>query len=104
MLIDAIAESWKRLGFGEVVDDHGVLRPLVLARLVEPMRRRPIRIRVLAELGIDPPHHNTFLNCLARARDRDYRAQIAGECFDHSVATTGISLLLYDVTTLYFRG
>ncbi|MGO2944151.1 IS1634 family transposase [Brevibacterium aurantiacum] len=101
MLIDAIAESWKRLGFGEVVDDQAFF-DLVLARLVEPTSKAD-SIRVLAELGIDPPHHNTFLNCLARARDRDYRAQIAGKCFDHSVATTGISLLLYDVTTLYFE-
>nr|WP_319803247.1 IS1634 family transposase [Brevibacterium sp. CFH 10365] len=52
---------------------------------------------------MDPPHHNTFLNCLARARDRDYRSLIAGKCSDHSVATTGISLLRYDVTTLYFE-
>lgn len=29
--------------------------------------------------------------------------KIAEKCFAHSVATTGISLLLYDVTTLYFE-
>lgn len=48
-------------------------------------------------------HRNTFLNSLVRAKERDYRAQIAEKCFDRSVATTGISLLLYDVTTLYFE-
>ncbi|TGD26169.1 IS1634 family transposase [Brevibacterium sp. S22] len=101
ILIDAITESWKRLGFSEVVNDQAFFQ-LVLARLVEPTSKAD-SLRVLAELGIDPPHHNTFLNCLTRARDRDYRAKIAGKCFDHCVATSGISLLLYDVTTLYFE-
>lgn len=101
ILIDAITESWKRLGFSEVVNDQAFFQ-LVLARLVEPTSKAD-SLRVLAELGIDPPHHNTFLNCLTRARDRDYRGKIAGKCFDHSVATSGISLLLYDVTTLYFE-
>src|SRR5699024_3566465 len=54
-------------------------------------------------LGADVVHRNTFLSCLTRAKELDYRAQIAAKCFDHSVATTGISLLLYDVTTLYFE-
>jgi len=40
---------------------------------------------------------------LQRAQQRDYRGRIAQACFDHSVATTGLSLLLYDVTTLYFE-
>ncbi|PCC47578.1 IS1634 family transposase [Brevibacterium aurantiacum] len=101
VLVDAITESWNRLGFSEVVDDQAFFH-LVLARLIEPTSKAD-SIRVLAELGINPPHHNTFLNCLARARDRDYRSQIAGKCFDHSVSTSGISLLLYDVTTLYFE-
>ena len=48
-------------------------------------------------------HHNTLLNALKRAQDRDYRGRIAQACFEYSVATTGISLLLYDVTTLYFE-
>src|SRR5699024_2998807 len=101
VLIDAIAQSWKRLGFDEVVNDNAFFH-LVLARLVEPTSKSD-SLRVLAELGITPPHHNTFLNCLVRANDRDYRGKIAEKCFAHSVATTGISLLLYDVTTLYFE-
>ena len=101
VLIDAIAESWKRLGFDEVVNDNAFFH-LVLARLVEPTSKAD-SLRVLAELGIEPPHHNTFLNCLVRANERDYRDKIAEKCFAHSIATTGISLLLYDVTTLYFE-
>src|SRR5699024_6424586 len=33
----------------------------------------------------------------------DCRDKIAEKCFAHSIATTGISLLLYDVTKLYFQ-
>lgn len=101
ILIDAITQSWKRLGFGEVVSDNAFFQ-LVLARLVEPTSKAD-SLRVLSELGIEPPHHNTFLNCLVRANERDYRGNIAEKCYAHSVATTGISLLLYDVTTLYFE-
>ncbi|MFB9776619.1 IS1634 family transposase, partial [Brevibacterium otitidis] len=90
VLIDAIAESWKRLGFADVIDD-GAFFHLVLARLVEPTSKAD-SLRVLAELGIEPPHHNTFLNCLARAKERDYRGRIAARCFAHSVATSGVSL------------
>ena len=101
VLIDAITESWKRLGFADVINDNAFFH-LVLARLVEPSSKAD-SLRVLAELGITPPHHNTFLNSLIRANERDYRGKIAEKCFAHSVATTGISLLLYDVTTLYFE-
>ncbi|MFC9441762.1 MULTISPECIES: hypothetical protein [Brevibacterium] len=40
---------------------------------------------------------------MTRANDRDYRAKIAAKCFEYSVAASGISLLPYDVTTLYFE-
>nr|WP_258772016.1 IS1634 family transposase [Brevibacterium aurantiacum] len=60
-------------------------------------------VRVLGELGPDVVHRNTFLTCLKRARDNNYRDQITAKCFDYSVATTGISLLLYDVSILYFE-
>ena len=100
ILIDTIRDVYTRLGF-DVVDDEAFFQ-LVLARLVEPTSKSD-SVRVLDELGADVVHRNTFLSCLTRAKELDYRAQIAAKCFDHSVATTGISLLLYDVTTLYFE-
>ena len=59
--------------------------------------------RVLEELGVTPVHRNTFVNALRRAGERDYRGQIAKACFNRSAVTSGLSLLLYDVTTLYFE-
>ena len=100
ILIDTIRDVYTRLGF-DVVNDEAFFQ-LVLARLVEPTSKSD-SVRVLDELGADVVHRNTFLSCLTRAKELDYRAQIAAKCFDHSVATTGISLLLYDVTTLYFE-
>lgn len=70
--------------------------------MVEPTSKSD-SVRVLDELGVEVVHRNTFLNSLVRAKERDYRAQIAEKCFAQSVATTGISLLLYDVTTLLCR-
>ena len=100
LLIDTIRTVYERLGF-DIIDDEAFFQ-LVAARLVEPTSKSD-SVRVLDELGVDVVDRNTFLNSLVRAKERDYRAQIAEKCFAHSVATTGISLLLYDVTTLYFE-
>ena len=100
VIVDTIRTAYERLGF-DTVDDEAFFQ-LVLARLIEPTSKSD-SVRVLGELGVDVVHRNTFLTCLKRARDNNYRDQIAAKCFDYSVATTGISLLLYDVTTLYFE-
>src|SRR5690625_3490348 len=101
LLVDTIRASYQTLGFDDQVDDDAFFL-MVLARLVEPTSKAD-SLRVLAELGAATVHHNTLLNALQRAQQRDYRGRIAQACFDYSVATTGISLLLYDVTTLYFE-
>src|SRR5699024_12123232 len=67
VLIDAIAESWKRLGFDEVINDN-VFFHLVLARLVEPTSKSD-SLRVLGELVIEPLHHHTSFSFLVRAND-----------------------------------
>src|SRR5699024_12835951 len=100
ILIDTIRAVYTRLGF-DVVDDEAFFQ-LVLARLVEPTSKSD-SVRVLDELGADVVHRSTFLSCLTRAQELDYRAQIAAQCFDHSVATTGSSLLLCDVRSVYLE-
>ena len=100
VIVDTIRAAYQRLGF-DTVDDEAFFQ-LVLARLIEPTSKSD-SVRVLSELGVDVVHRNTFLTCLKRARDHNYRDQIAAKCFDYSVATTGISLFLYDLTTLYFE-
>lgn len=100
LLIDTIHTVYNRLGF-DVIDDEAFFQ-LVLARLVEPTSKTD-SIRVLDELGADAKHRNAFSACLKHIIADDYRSAIAGKCFDNSVATTGISLILYDVTTLLCR-
>lgn len=76
----------------------------MLARLVEPTSKLD-SIRVIGELGLSPAHRNTFTNALRRCAEKDYRERIAGACFQHAWSEHGgdLSLLMYDVTTLYFE-
>lgn len=60
-------------------------------------------VRVVEELGLQAVHVSTFKRALIRCAQRDYRAVVASKCFDYSLKTSGLSLLLYDVTTLYFE-
>ena len=62
-------------------------------------------LRVLEELGITPSHHNTYYNALRRSATKDYREQLAAASFTHVWNQPGrdVSVLLYDVTTLYFE-
>lgn len=101
LLIDALTSVYQRLGFADALQDEAFFQ-LVLARLVEATSTSD-SVRVLAELGVDAVHRNTLTAALGRAYASDYRSRIAKLCFTHSVATTGLSLCLYDVTTLYFE-
>lgn len=100
LLVEAITGAWRRLGF-DVIDDEAFFQ-LVLARIVEPTSMRDAT-RVLGELGVVPAHRNTFTATLQRAGRRDYRDQIATACFTHAATHGDVSLVLYDVTTLYFE-
>ncbi|WP_137725717.1 IS1634 family transposase [Prescottella subtropica] len=83
-LIEAIETGWRRLGFDEIDDD--AFFQLVLGRLVEPTSMS-----------------DTYATALKRCATRDYRDRIATKCFEHAAETGGLSLVLYDVTTLYFE-
>lgn len=100
VLIDVISAGWRTLGF-DIVDDEAFFQ-LVLARIVEPTSIREA-VRVLGELGVAPAHRNTFTATLRRCASLDYRGQIATACFNHALTSGDVSLVLYDVTTLYFE-
>ena len=100
LLIDVLAAGWVSLGF-DAVDDEAFFQ-LVVARIVEPTSLSDAG-RVLAELGMKPAHRNTYAATLKRCGQRGYRDQIAAACFNHAVAAGDVSLVLYDVTTLYFE-
>lgn len=100
VLADVIATAYDQLGFTRL-EDEGFFQ-LVLARLVEPTSVRDSP-RVLAELGIDARHRNSLLAALRRAHERGYRGQVAAACFAHAATHGDLTLVLYDVTTLYFE-
>src|SRR5699024_12073737 len=51
-----------------------------------------------------PSLHDALPICRLRAViEEDYRDQIAALCYRHAQASGDISLVLYDVTTLYFE-
>ena len=100
VLWSTLRAAYARLGFGIVEDE--VFEQVVLARLVEPTSKLDA-IRVLEGLGVDPPHHTTIYRHLRQAQDSRYRDQIATKCFEHATTSGDVSLVLYDVTTLYFE-
>jgi hypothetical protein len=100
VLFAALAAVYTDLGF-DALDDH-VFRDLVLARVVEPTSLRDAS-RVLSDLGQTPASYATMRRALERAQAGEYRHDIASLCFDHASSTGDISLILYDVTTLYFE-
>jgi hypothetical protein len=100
VLFRALDGVYGGLGFGALGDE--VFRDLVLARVVEPTSILDAA-RVLADLGRKAASDKTMRRTLARCADRGYRDTIAGLCFAHVLASGDVSLVLYDVTTLYFE-
>ena len=100
LLYDVLGAVYDWLGF-DVVDDT-VFRDLVIARIVEPTSKADAA-RVLTDLGAETVSYRTIQRHLAKANIGNYRDAIAGKCFTHAADRGGLSLLLYDVTTLYFE-
>ena len=100
LLYDVIGAIYDWVGF-DVVDD-AVFRDLVIARIVEPTSKVD-SLRVLADLGADTVSYRTIQRHLSKVNTGGYRDAIATKCFAHAADRGGLSLLLYDVTTLYFE-
>lgn len=101
VLFDALARVVTALGFDAVGDE--VFRDLVIARVMEPTSLLDAG-RVLKDLGREPASYATMKRTLARAGRDKYRDQVAAWCFEHASTSGDISLVLYDVTTLYLPG
>ena len=100
LLYDVLAAVYDGLGFDAVED--AVFRDLVIARIVEPTSKADAA-RVLADLGAKTLSYRTIQRHLTKVNTDNYRDVIAGRCFTHAADRGGLSLLLYDVTTLYFE-
>ena len=102
VLRDTIFKQYDRLGFNKIGDPDFAY--LCLARIVEPTSKLD-SLRVLDELGVtEIVGEDQLYRCLKRVITKDYRNHLAELCFAHvATRTGGITLVLYDVTTLYFE-
>ena len=100
LLYEAIGNTYDRLGFDAVADE--VFRDLVIARIVEPTSKLD-SLRVLTDLGANTRSYRTIQRHLRSVVTDKYQDVITKKCFAHSRERGTLSLLLYDVTTLYFE-
>lgn len=98
-LWESLERVYSSLGFNTIDDE--VFKQLVLARIIEPTSKLDT-IRVLEELGIKAPSNTGIHRCLKRIIENDYRDTVSRCCVTHA-APDEHTLLLYDVTTLYFE-
>lgn len=101
VLWEVLEGAYARLGFDTAVEDE-TFRKLVLARVIEPTSKEDT-LRVLGELGVPGPSLRTIWRTLARCVEQDWRDKLSRAAYAHATKTGGLSLVLYDVTTLYFE-
>ncbi len=99
-LWETLTAAYRVLGLDQACADE-VFYQLVLARVVEPTSKLD-SIRVLEELGIAAPSHPTIKRRLPSYATDQWRQQLAEACAKH-VGLGPATLVLYDVTTLYFE-
>jgi Transposase DDE domain len=100
-LWDGLSSADDQLGFARAVGGDEVFRQLVLARIIEPASKAD-SLRVLAEVGVDAVSYPTLNRRLRSYADDGFRRQLAAACAAHARLGPA-SLVLYDVSTLYFE-
>ena len=101
VLWDALEGIYRELGFADAVGGDTVFRDLVLARIIEPTSKLD-SLRVLDEVGVQGPSYATVKRRLPVYAQADWRGRLAAACAAHA-GLGPASLVLYDVTTLYFE-
>lgn len=100
VLWQALERVYADLGFDALGDE--AFKQLVLARIIEPTSKADT-VRVLAELGVPSRTRETFMRCLSRVVERNYRDQLGAACYAHAAPTGPLAAVLYDLTTLHFE-
>lgn len=99
LLLNVLSEQYDQLGFVELGDPDFAY--LCISRLVEPTSKLD-SLRVLADLGAQGLSKSGLHRCLQRVVANNYRDKLAKLCFAQA-SKSSITLVLYDVTTLYFE-
>jgi len=100
-LLDGLSRGYDVLGFGRAAGGDAVFRDLVLARIIEPVSKLD-SLRVLEEAGVAPASYATLKRRLPAYAKDTWRQQISAACAAHA-GLGPASLVLYDVSTLYFE-
>ncbi len=100
-LWDALCRAYDVLGFDPAAGGDEVFRQLVLARIIEPTSKQD-SLRVLDEVGVGAASYPTLNRRLPVYAKDSWRRGLAAACAVHA-ALGPASLVLYDVSTLYFE-
>jgi Transposase DDE domain len=100
-LVDALERGYRMLGFEAAAGGDEVFRQLVLARIIEPVSKLD-SIRVLEEAGAAAPSYRTIERRLPAYAEEAWRQRLSAACAAHA-GLGPASLVLYDVSTLYFE-
>jgi hypothetical protein len=100
-LLDALEHAYHALEFEDAAGADEVFRHLVLARIIEPVSKLD-SLRVLEEAGIAPVSYRTVERRLPAYAEQEWRQRLSEACAAHARLGPA-SLVLYDVSTLYFE-
>lgn len=100
-LTDSLERAYRMLGLEDAACGDEVFRQLVLARIIEPTSKLD-SLRVLDEAGVAPPSYRTLKRRLPAYAQEQWRQRLSQACAAHARLGPA-SLVLYDVTTLYFE-
>jgi hypothetical protein len=100
-LLDALEHAFGVLGFEDATGGDVVFRQLVLARIIEPVSKLD-SLRVLEEAGLAAASYRTVKRRLPEYAKAPWRAGLSAACAAHA-GLGPASLVLYDVSTLYFE-
>jgi hypothetical protein len=100
-LWEVLVTAYELLGLDQACGGDEVFKLLTLARVIEPTSKLD-SIRVLTEVGIAAPSYPTIKRRLSVYATPEWRDALASVCAAH-VGLGPATLVLYDVTTLYFE-
>ena len=100
-LWEVLSTAYELLGLDQACGGDEVFKLLTLARVIEPTSKLD-SIRVLTEVGIAAPSYPTIKRRLPVYATPEWRDALASACAAH-VGLGPATLVLYDVTTLYFE-
>ena len=100
-LLDALEHAYRVLGLEDAAGGDEVFRHLVLARIIEPVSKLD-SLRVLEEAGVAPTSYATVKRRLPQYAQEQWRQRLSAACAAHARLGPA-SLVLYDVSTLYFE-